>query len=125
MYKLKFDLIRSFVSGGCVLDVGCSGGQFLDYFKKSGYDCYGIEYGKEAAQEAAKKHKVYEGDFLYYSQNIKFDLIIFRGVIEHIPNPRLYLNKAIQLLSDQAHIYQHSECRIILLQNVQRTMEST
>lgn len=105
MYKLEFDLINSFVKSGRILDIGCGGGGFLDYFNSAGYDCYGVEFGKKAASIAAKKYKVFEGDFLDFSSGNKFDLIIFRGVIEHIPSPKSYLQRAVSLLRQQGCIY--------------------
>ena len=37
--------------------------------------------------------------------NNKFDLIIFRGVIEHVPDPKSYLNKAVRILEENGVIY--------------------
>ena len=105
MYKIEFDLINSYCAKGDVLDVGCSGGYFLDHFKKAGFKCYGVEFGEKAAEEAMKKYKVYFGDFAKLKIGKKFDLIIFRGVIEHIPFPKLYLKKALDLLKDKGFIY--------------------
>jgi len=105
MYRLEFGLINSHCKKGSVLDVGCSGGYFLNHFKKNGYKCYGFEVGEEALKEARKKHRIYSGDFINLEIDTKFDLIIFRGVIEHIPNPKPYLKKAVKLLKKGGYIY--------------------
>ncbi|NQV00052.1 MAG: class I SAM-dependent methyltransferase [Parcubacteria group bacterium] len=105
MYQLEFDLINSHCKKGKVLDVGCSGGYFLNHFEKNGYECYGVEAGQEAAKEASKKFKIYFGDFADLKIDIKFDLIIFRGVIEHILYPKKYLQQAVNLLNEGGCIY--------------------
>lgn len=105
MYELEFELIQRYSKNTNVLDIGCGGGYFLDIFKKHNYDCYGVEFSGAAAQAAAKKHKAYKGDLLEIKLEKKFDLIIFRGVIEHILRPRAYLNKAIRLLNNNGLVY--------------------
>lgn len=101
MYELEFNLVHQYSKKTNVLDVGCSGGYFLDIFKKYGYKCYGVEFGVEAA----KKYQIWVGDFPEIHIEKKFDLIIFRGVIEHISYPRVYLDKAISLLDKDALFY--------------------
>lgn len=106
MYELEFDLIDKFTRNySSVLDVGCSGGYFLDVFKEHGYKCYGVEFGQAAAEQAMQKHTVYLGNFPDIEIKFNFDLIIFRGVIEHVPHPKKYLDKAISLLKDKGLVY--------------------
>jgi len=45
MYELEMAFLLKFKKGGDVLDVGCSGGQFLQHFKKVGFNCEGVEFG--------------------------------------------------------------------------------
>jgi 2-polyprenyl-3-methyl-5-hydroxy-6-metoxy-1,4-benzoquinol methylase len=105
MYQLEFDFIHSFCKAGRVLDVGCSGGQFLDFFCAAGFDCVGVEFGKEAARQASKKYQVYLGDFPKLKISGKFSLIVFRGVIEHVVAPKRYLTKTIELLKRGGFLY--------------------
>ena len=51
----KTYFIYRYVKSGKVLDVGCSGGEFLGYFSRHNFDCYGIEIGSQAAQKARRK----------------------------------------------------------------------
>ena len=105
MYQIEFSLISQHLNKNCqVLDVGCSGGYFLEKFKQEGHHCYGVEFGQEAAEEAQKKYTVWVGSFPDIDINKKFDLIIFRGVIEHVQHPRLYLDKALSLLNEEGII---------------------
>lgn len=105
MYQIEFAFVRDFAPKGQVLDVGCSGGYFLNLFKANGFQTYGVELGDEAAIEAAKNHVVWLASFPDLEPNLKFDLIIFRGVIEHVNAPRVYLDKAITLLKDKGVIF--------------------
>lgn len=104
MYELEFNLVAQHLSGRKILDVGCSGGYFLDVFKRHGYNCHGVEFGKEAAAEARKQHTVFEGQFPDLAIEGPFDLIVFRGVIEHVPLPKEYLDKAVSILGDHGAI---------------------
>lgn len=106
MYVLEFDLIKRFLKpGASVLDVGCSGGYFLDLFREHGFVTHGVEFGREAAIEAGKKHKVWQGEFPDLNINQKFDLVIFRGVIEHVGYPKTYLDKALSVLENGGYLY--------------------
>jgi 2-polyprenyl-3-methyl-5-hydroxy-6-metoxy-1,4-benzoquinol methylase len=105
MYQLESKYIEQYISSGKVLDVGCSAGYFLDCFNAKYFKCSGVEFGAEAARESSKKYKVYQGEFNAINIEERFDLIIFRGVIEHIPYPKTYLEKAISLLNKGGYIY--------------------
>ena len=106
MYELEFKLVAPYLKKNSkVLDVGCSGGYFLDIFKKHGHQCYGVEFGEEAAKEASRKHCIWSGKLPDMNIPHKFDLVIFRGVIEHTPQPKSYLEKAIKLLKKRGLIY--------------------
>ncbi|WP_424151547.1 class I SAM-dependent methyltransferase [Selenomonas noxia] len=107
MYEIDYEFFHLYVPMGRVLDVGCGNGSFLDVYKKQGYETFGVEYGKEAATTAEKRHRVRYGVFdeMDFGEE-KFDLIIFRGVLQYIPNPKLYLEKAVHLLkSDGGHLF--------------------
>jgi 2-polyprenyl-3-methyl-5-hydroxy-6-metoxy-1,4-benzoquinol methylase len=104
MYKIESDFIKKFFTGGNVLDIGCSDGSFLKFF--AGCNRYGIEFGEQAVSKAKGNiSKIFYGDFTDINFEIKFDLIIFRGVIEHIRNPKIYLEKSISLLKDCGKIF--------------------
>ena len=105
MYDIDFQYINSFVSAGQVLDVGCGDGSFMSCFERSGYETCGVEFGKEAARVGEKKHTIYYGVFPDIKIKSKFDLITFRGVLQYLPDVKLYLNKAISLLKEGGMVY--------------------
>lgn len=107
MYKLEFDFIYKFIKKGSVLDVGCSGGEFLVYFKNVGFNCYGVEPSKDSYTIAYQKFKKNIINMALLNADIEehFDLIIFRGTVEHIPEARETLIKACKLLKRHSYIY--------------------
>jgi len=107
MYGLEADLLlKHIASHRNILDVGCGGGGFLRAFPES-FSKIGTEYDTIAAKEAETYGiPCYVGDFL--DLNIKetpIDIIIFRGVIEHVVDPKKTLYKASKLLSDDGLLY--------------------
>ncbi|MDP3732561.1 MAG: class I SAM-dependent methyltransferase [Candidatus Omnitrophota bacterium] len=78
-----------------ILDIGCGMGQFIAYLRKNGYrSVSGIDVGQEAVDYCRKKgiDNVLKIDSLadFLSKNIeKFDLIILKSVIAHLPRREL------------------------------------
>ena len=101
MYEIDYNFSHQYVSSGKVLDVGCGNGSFMRVYERHGYDVYGVEYGKEAADTAGKTHRVRYGVFdeMNFGDE-RFDLIIFRGVLQYVPNPKSYLRKAVSILNN-------------------------
>lgn len=107
MYDLEYNFVARLIecSGKSILDVGCGEGDFLKRFERGGADCYGIEYGKEAAEIASKYFVVWQGEFPDMDIAKAFDLIIFRGSIQYCINPKRYLEKAVSLLNTNGLLY--------------------
>ena len=82
------DKILQFKKCNKVLDVGCSSGIILGLLKKQGFDIYGVEPNKQAFQKADEKFKrrILYGFLAEFVKNnkIKFDVIIYNHVLEHI-----------------------------------------
>lgn len=105
MYKLDYEYIHNIVPNGMVLDVGCGQGSFMELFTKSGYEVQGVEFGEEAAKFASNTHDVFYGEFPKIKFDKKYDLIIFRGVLQYVPDAKKYLEKAISLLKKRGVIF--------------------
>lgn len=109
-YIIDRDLIQKFVSKGKVLDVGCNGGFFLNTFNKK-FTKYGTEVDEQSVKYA-KKYFPKFGKNIYYTdilnsnfKNNFFDLVIMRGVIEHVSKPGDYLKKISKYLKKNAYLY--------------------
>lgn len=86
MYIQEIERIRKhfdfFEKGGKVLDIGCGRGEFLSLFGDK-WEKYGIEIS-EFGRECSSRHGI-KTDFDL--RDDFFDLIIYRGTIQHIPDP--------------------------------------
>lgn len=105
MYQIDYNFISNYIKYGKVLDIGCGKGDFLALFEQNGFSADGVEFGKEAAVKAKKMHSVYCGEFPKIDFYKKYDLIIFRGVLQYVPKPKEYLNKAVNLLENNGLIF--------------------
>lgn len=92
---------------GKILDIGCGKGNFLKEFKIffDKWELFGIESSKNSfkiAKQNLKNSKFFQG---FYVQNIfqtKFDLVVAFNVLEHIENPKQFLDDIYSDLNDEA-----------------------
>ena len=86
MYRLELERVKKYVknfsAGGRALDIGCGRGEFLALLGGQ-WEKYGIEVSDHARAIAEKNGVKTDFD----PQDDFFDLIIFRGTIQHIPDP--------------------------------------
>lgn len=95
MYRQEHARIRQFIQRGNVLDVGCGVGDFLSMFDKDAWTKYGIDVSEYALAQAEKKgvHTT-----LPENSDSFFDLVVFRGTIQHIDEPISMLKRCIRML---------------------------
>ena len=88
-----------------ILDIGCSTGLFLDIAKSNGWKTYGLELNQiESEISGNKGHKV-EKDLLENANfDVKFGIISFWDVFEHIKDGAKTLRLAKELLTDDGVI---------------------
>lgn len=99
-YVQEYNRIIKYVQKGKVLDIGCGMGNFLNVFDDN-WEKYGIEISEFAAKKAQDSgiNIIDFEDFEKY-----FDLIIFRGVIQHLDTPFLNIQQAIKMLKPDGYI---------------------
>ena len=107
MYKIDHDWITKFINHGKMLDVGCSGGQFLSVFDSKKWERQGVEIDKDAAEFAKSEYNipVSIGYFPEISFEEKFDLVVIRGVIEHFSDPISVLKKCAEVLKPNGFLF--------------------
>lgn len=94
-----------------LLEIGCGNGDFLSRAASRGLKVTGVEYSKHACIEARKKLQEYRSEIIHgeiadlASSNSHFDYIVFFDVLEHVRNPRAFLNIVFNLLKPNGCIF--------------------
>ncbi len=106
-YDLDKNFLEQFINKGKVLDVGCGGGIFLSRLNKK-FDKYGIDLDESSIKFAKNKFnynfKIESLENDSFKKNT-FDLIIFRGVIEHLYDPKKIILRARELLKNNGKFF--------------------
>lgn len=103
-FARRLSLIEPFLKNKRnVLDVGCAYGYALDLLKDKFTALFGSDFSKEAILELQKKnYEAYWGDILHSPwPNQHFDLILAYEVLEHVYNPRKFVQKLSDLLQPE------------------------
>lgn len=85
-----------------LLDVGCGTGWATNFWKENGFEVTGLEPSAARGKVIADKygfdvHPVYIEEF---PTTIKYDVLTFRHIIEHLEDPAAILAKAKNLLNE-------------------------
>lgn len=94
------EVIGSNIQGKVLLDIGCGWGHALEFFRKQGLECYGIEPCEPAVEYCRKRGlNVLLGDLDEAKFHEKsFDIVTLFNVLEHLPDPVLALRKIFEIL---------------------------
>ena len=92
--------LQEISGGGRLVDVGIGTGLLLHLAQEGGFSVEGCEISPGAAQKATEEFgvPVRVGDFLEASFENAPDAITMADVIEHTPNPRVFLEHALRVL---------------------------
>lgn len=101
MFRQEVDnLLRYDKKRTAVLDIGSGMGTFLVAAKSHYQDAVGLDVSAQMAAFVEKQLgvKVFVEQFESFKYNKKFSLIHMSHVMEHIPNPKQWLDKAREIL---------------------------
>ena len=109
-FERELALFRNHCSGGAIFDVGCSSGAFLFQLKQrfpQSYDVAGMDASGPALDYAASRGiTVLRGNFLEHDfRTQRFEAITFWAVLEHLMEPRSFLEKACSILKPGGHCF--------------------
>ena len=90
-----------------ILDVGCGNGYYIEYMQNMGWSADGVEIDVESYNNSRKRGlSVYLGDLSCLElEKDSYDIITVRHVIEHIKDPKLFLNECYSLLKSGGRVY--------------------
>ena len=102
-FERELNLFRRHCRAGAVLDVGCSSGAFLFQLKQrfpGAYEILGTDVSGAPLDYAESKGvPVLRGEFAAHDfGDQKFDAVTFWAVLEHLLNPKRFLQKAASIL---------------------------
>jgi len=89
---------------GTIMDIGCGSAGLLYLARKEGWQVRGMELSAKAAHDIAEDQDidVIVANFLEYDNpdNDKYDVVVLRHVLEHLPDSLLAMNQIGDLLKD-------------------------
>jgi SAM-dependent methyltransferase len=95
-----------------VLEIGCAEGGFLEILYELGIDAVGLELEPQRVKIAIEKNpnlKIIIGDItddkIVEQIGKRFDLIVMRDVIEHIPRRSEMFSNIVKLLNTEGYLY--------------------
>jgi 2-polyprenyl-3-methyl-5-hydroxy-6-metoxy-1,4-benzoquinol methylase len=102
----ELGVINDDLSGKRVLEVGCGSGGILIPFTEIGAEVVGIDFD-DTYMEAGRKRglNLIDQSIYEFQTDKKFDLIVLKDVLEHLPDLNLVLQKLKSLLSEAGSIY--------------------
>jgi len=102
-FSYEKNILKKFTKfNSTVCDIGCSTGEFLEFLKWDGKK-FGMEINNGARNIAIKRGINFEKNILT-STNF-FNVIIFRGTIQHVDQPFLYLEKSYDALKKGGYLF--------------------
>ena len=123
-YKNTLESLIPFISRykqtdqACVLEIGCGEGGNLKAFADSGSICYGIDLSENKIATAHRilDEEIRQGGAHLILEDIhklsnekdlrrKFDIIVMKDVIEHIPEKQKLLNKIQEFLREDGIVF--------------------
>jgi cyclopropane-fatty-acyl-phospholipid synthase len=98
--------------GHHILEIGPGWGAWFEYVSHRGIRCTGItisqvsiDYLNRRAQQLGFDWELVHSDLLAYETDRKYDAIVIMGVIEHLPQYKLVLDKFMALLKPGGRIF--------------------
>ena len=105
--KKRFDLVRRYVENGKLLEIGCATGEFTKVASLCGFDVLGIDTSSnyiKFAKEQGLNVKLGSVEDVQLG-TIKFDAIAAFHLLEHLSDPRRFLQSLSRLVKANGFIF--------------------
>lgn len=107
LYFFRHLLIPQYVKNGHLLEIGCSHGEWLEELKKNGFNTFGVELNRKAAQYGQKRRnlkiKINSVNNCDFKPN-SFDVVIMGMVLEHNYHPDQLISKVTKWLKPDGQL---------------------
>ena len=100
-FAIDSEFLKRYVSSGNLCDVGCSTGEFVNFLDWDG-QCFGMEVNEKAKKIAAKYLSF---DKSIFTEENFFDVIVYRGTIQHLDNPFEMIKSSYKALKEGGVYY--------------------
>jgi 2-polyprenyl-3-methyl-5-hydroxy-6-metoxy-1,4-benzoquinol methylase len=108
-HKALYDWLRQHAAlEGGVLDVGCGGGKWVRYLRRQGIDAVGIEPSTAIYERFLQSESdIFTlGDIeALVGTGSRYPVITAFDVLEHVPQPGLFLEALVQLLTPSGRLF--------------------
>ncbi len=110
LYKMaaaRLETVKGFKKEGSLLEIGCATGEFLEVAQKAGYETLGVDASKLFSDFARSKGldvRYGLADDVLLEEDT-FDVIVMFHLLEHIPEPNLFLESLIKHLAKGGIIF--------------------
>ncbi len=95
-------LARHHPQPGRIMDIGCGNGCLLHHARRAGWQVRGMELSRQAARAVQEDQgiEVDVANFLDYDNpdDVRYDVVVLRHVLEHLPDPILAMRRIGALL---------------------------
>lgn len=101
--SLISDILNFTKPPSSILDIGCDRGFFLDEARRYGFKTYGVELSQEARNYTHKINLEVNDNIDDYDR--KFDVITMWHILEHIENPKEFLEQVKSKLNRPGYLF--------------------
>lgn len=107
--RTHFRILRRYVNGGRLLDVGCASGLFLSIAADAGWQVTGLEPSAElyplAKERIGARGDIYSCTLEQSRLEPGFHAIVLWDVLEHVPDPLGFLRTCTRLLDKGGYLF--------------------
>ena len=108
IYQYISENMKRGIVNALIVEIGCSAGGILQYFKDKGNDVYGVDLGSESIEFGRDNYNLnIETGTLdnVIKQGLSPDIIIYSHVLEHILDPVEEITKLKSIVAPNTYLY--------------------